>query len=400
MVSALRRVNVEIDESAKILRDLGLRAEAMALLEPGLVEWAKAHASRVITAEDLDYPKPWRDRLGFSAPASVWTNFRMDSEREGSLAGPKSSANRPQWNGRALYLAVVGSRVVDAEFEAWSHALVAEAKDAGFGIVSGGAPGIDRIAVPVSPGANPSDDCRWGEERSPTKLSAVERSPLRGSATSPGGQRAAPRFSDVYERCNGSEMQKDSGLNNDPVASRSKVSRGSGSATDLFQTPAPTSRSCANLAPPDVVILPCGLQRANEFFAWGSEGACGPPFAATFRPRPAHPSAEADPLRVLQLSVCAPFEAFSRAVAMERNVLVYAFGEATVVVHARLREGGTWHGAVHALKRKLRVIVYDHPKSPGAKALISLGAVPIRSPDQLREALDSPGPQPWLLAAG
>jgi hypothetical protein len=42
---------------------------------------------------------------------------------------------------------------------------------------------------------------------------------------------------------------------------------------------------------------------------------------------------------------------------MERNGFIYGAGLVTVVVEARLREGGTWHGAVSALRRGERVMV-------------------------------------------
>ena len=62
--------------------------------------------------------------------------------------------------------------------------------------------------------------------------------------------------------------------------------------------------------------------------------------------------------RIRALSAAAPDEPFSAARAMERNGFIYAAGLVTVVVEARLREGGTWHGAVSALRRGERVMVY------------------------------------------
>lgn len=86
------------------------------------------------------------------------------------------------------------------------------------------------------------------------------------------------------------------------------------------------------------------------------------------------------------LSLLPPGAPFTRAAAMERNALIYAAAEVTAVGHARLREGGTWHGAVGALRRRDRLIVRDADE-PGVRALISLGATPLRDPDDWPTAL-------------
>jgi len=99
------------------------------------------------------------------------------------------------------------------------------------------------------------------------------------------------------------------------------------------------------------------------------------------------------------LSACAPDEPFSRAAAMERNALIYAASESTVVVHARFREGGTWNGAVGAIRRRLCPLIVRHdPDSPAHRALISLGAKTLRRPEELSEVLASPGIQPTLFS--
>lgn len=60
------------------------------------------------------------------------------------------------------------------------------------------------------------------------------------------------------------------------------------------------------------------------------------------------------------ISVCGPDEPFCTANAMERNALIYAASPFAVVCHARFRQGGTWHGACDALRRRLcRVVVLD-----------------------------------------
>ena len=90
------------------------------------------------------------------------------------------------------------------------------------------------------------------------------------------------------------------------------------------------------------------------------------------------------------LSVCAPDEPFSRGAAMERNALIYSLGEASVVCKARFREGGTWHGAVDCLRRRLSPLIVRDDGSQAAKALVSLGATPIREVEELGSILAKP----------
>lgn len=74
------------------------------------------------------------------------------------------------------------------------------------------------------------------------------------------------------------------------------------------------------------------------------------------------------------LSVAAPNEEFSTALAMERNALIYASSELSLVVALRLKEGGTWIGATSAMRQALTsVLVRDHA-DPAVDALVGLGA--------------------------
>jgi len=59
------------------------------------------------------------------------------------------------------------------------------------------------------------------------------------------------------------------------------------------------------------------------------------------------------------MSVCPPNEPFTAGRAMERNNLIYAFGHSTVVCSARYRMGGSWQGAIAALKAHRPVVVAD-----------------------------------------
>lgn len=79
---------------------------------------------------------------------------------------------------------------------------------------------------------------------------------------------------------------------------------------------------------------------------------------------------------------------------MERNALIYAISEHTVVVHARLNEGGTWSGARIALRRKLcSVLVRVRSDDPASRALIALGGVPLDRPEDLASAMAVRGRQ-------
>jgi len=99
-----------------------------------------------------------------------------------------------------------------------------------------------------------------------------------------------------------------------------------------------------------------------------------------------------------RLSTRPPGEGFTSAAAMERNALIYAISDRTVVVHARLNEGGTWAGARVALRRKLcAVLVRNNPGDAACRALIALGAIPIEAPEDLaRVPLADKGALPGL----
>ncbi|MCO5295550.1 MAG: DNA-processing protein DprA [Fimbriimonadaceae bacterium] len=101
---------------------------------------------------------------------------------------------------------------------------------------------------------------------------------------------------------------------------------------------------------------------------------------------------------VTQLSVCAPDEGFSTASAMERNALVYAAADLAVVVHARFKEGGTWHGAVDAIRRRTtRLAVRWDPRNEASRALAGLGAIPLGHPSELGAALQKEAAQTGLF---
>lgn len=95
--------------------------------------------------------------------------------------------------------------------------------------------------------------------------------------------------------------------------------------------------------------------------------------------------------------------AFGPGVAMERNLLIYAAAQAAVVVHPRFRAGGTWHGAVAALRRQLcPVLIAQDPESIAVRALTALGATPFCPEAGLLAALDRSHPlqRSFLCAEG
>jgi predicted Rossmann fold nucleotide-binding protein DprA/Smf involved in DNA uptake len=74
-----------------------------------------------------------------------------------------------------------------------------------------------------------------------------------------------------------------------------------------------------------------------------------------------------------------PGAAFSAGAAMGRNKLIYALSDVAVVVSSADGSGGTWTGAVEAIKGGwVPVLVRDDPGVPaGNLSLIEQGAVPI-----------------------
>lgn len=99
-----------------------------------------------------------------------------------------------------------------------------------------------------------------------------------------------------------------------------------------------------------------------------------------------------------QIALAAPREPFSRQLAMERNALIYAAAEATVVGHARMRTGGTWHGASEALRRQLGRVLLRDDGSSAVRALANLGGEPIKDIRELEVKLQQPPPSRALFA--
>ncbi|MFI5384636.1 MAG: DNA-processing protein DprA [Fimbriimonadales bacterium] len=103
------------------------------------------------------------------------------------------------------------------------------------------------------------------------------------------------------------------------------------------------------------------------------------------------------PAHSCMLSVCAPDEPFSSAAAMERNVLIYAASSHTIIGQARFKEGGTWHGAVHAARSRLSSLIVRRSDDIAMRSLAALGGLWLDSPSDLALALKSPAPQRELF---
>lgn len=79
----------------------------------------------------------------------------------------------------------------------------------------------------------------------------------------------------------------------------------------------------------------------------------------------------------LLLSDIKPDVGFSAARAMNRNKYIYTSSYGTFVVASDYNKGGTWSGAVEAMKNEwTKVLVWDQREYEGNRKLIEKGAVP------------------------
>ena len=83
--------------------------------------------------------------------------------------------------------------------------------------------------------------------------------------------------------------------------------------------------------------------------------------------------------RLLLVSPCHPEAGFTVGKAMGRNKLIYTLADFGLVVSAEHKKGGSWEGAIEALKRKpgRPVFVRMSDRVPlGNRKLVDLGGVP------------------------
>ncbi len=84
--------------------------------------------------------------------------------------------------------------------------------------------------------------------------------------------------------------------------------------------------------------------------------------------------------KMLLLSSSSPIEEFSAREAMIRNSYIYAESKATIVVKCDYKKGGSWNGAINAIKKNyVPVFVWGNEGYVGNIELSKNGAMPIDS---------------------
>ena len=109
-----------------------------------------------------------------------------------------------------------------------------------------------------------------------------------------------------------------------------------------------------------------------------------------------------------RLCLCTPYKptaGFSVANAMGRNKVIYALSRATLVVTSDVEKGGTWAGAVEALRQRIApVLVWaGDGQGPGNGPLIERGGQPVQEIDSVIDIATStepPRPGPAQLQLG
>lgn len=107
--------------------------------------------------------------------------------------------------------------------------------------------------------------------------------------------------------------------------------------------------------------------------------------------------------RTCLVTIQHPAAGFSPGAAMARNKIVYALSDLTVVVASAGGSGGTWAGAIEALRLGVgRVAVWRGPgEGPGNEKLEKAGATPFSDTEALWEVLAiPPEPDPEQLSMG
>lgn len=89
--------------------------------------------------------------------------------------------------------------------------------------------------------------------------------------------------------------------------------------------------------------------------------------------------------RLCLVTPYAPSAPFSAGHAMGRNKVIYALSKAVVVVRSDEGRGGTWSGAVEALKKRITTVYswVGTGAGPGNAPLVDLGAIPLDEHDDL-----------------
>lgn len=112
-------------------------------------------------------------------------------------------------------------------------------------------------------------------------------------------------------------------------------------------------------------------------------GICADSLARTARNRRNRQAALAGNLCLC--STYRPTAGFTAANAMARNKVIYALSRATLVVAADIDRGGTWFGAVEAIRQNTNAVLVWRGAGAGEgnAQLIALGAAPVNSTNAL-----------------
>lgn len=96
--------------------------------------------------------------------------------------------------------------------------------------------------------------------------------------------------------------------------------------------------------------------------------------------------------RLLLYSATSPFSVKSKQKfvgnAMERNKFIYAHSNATVVVKSDYEKGGTWAGAIEAIKNKWSTVyVWDNKTYKGNQGLIERGGIALGDDGSIHDSI-------------
>ena len=142
-----------------------------------------------------------------------------------------------------------------------------------------------------------------------------------------------------------------------------------------------------------------GVDTETHLAALGSGGRTAIVLAegiSYFRQKRAFASVEFDPARIVVLSQFPPLQAWNVGAAMSRNRVIVELGKALVVIEAG-ETGGTLDAGMQAIKSGKPVLALEFSEGAtpaGNRRLHEVGAIPIRTRQQLARVLDQIGATP------
>lgn len=344
--------------------------------------WAAALATSggCVTLGDPCFPRRWGERLGPSAPAALYRWSVCPDLPSVSGGGARPLA----------FAAVVGRRDVSTELAELAAALTQASLAHGYGIVSGGADGVDRAARDAflawrSRGQDRrlafGDDT--GEQNAGTgpwmlELHAMGERPPRARADSAFDMLGALEASgardafDVYDAPGfGGHVALDALDSGGLGHAKEHGVTGLRSTERVLQGPPNARVEHGNKmgVPTDGSQERCPSARSDGSYATASFGdgdvRCEGPFEDE------HETTE-QPLRLERWSLAPPGTPFSTVLAMERNALIYAMADFALAVGPHLGRGGTWNGAKEAIRRRLTSVILPQCRSGDGDAYRSV----------------------------